>query len=82
MGMFDSVVFDCPACNGAVLEIQSKAGPCVLAVYSTGAVPPSVAESVIEKSTCCQTCGAEVKLRLRAPIQTVALEPYVLGDEG
>jgi len=62
MGMFDSVIAECPSC-GEEIEFQSKAGDCGLKRYHFSNVPPEVAADVDEDSRNC-SCGEVLTLRL------------------
>ena len=55
MGMFDTVKFKCPEC-GAELELQSKAGECVLHEYHYKAVPPEIAIDLDGRNVLCEHC--------------------------
>lgn len=61
MGMFDSLIVQCPKCQEDV-EFQSKAGPCNLNKYDMDDCSPSVAVDLIGQHTQCQ-CGAEVIIK-------------------
>jgi hypothetical protein len=58
MGMFDSVYFPCrtEGCEGNI-EVQSKAGECVLASYSPESVPIAIAVDIAGESAWCRTCN-------------------------
>ena len=55
MGMFDTVVFTCPNCE-IPIERQTKAGICELNMYSSLAVPITVAESLEDTDVECPNC--------------------------
>ncbi len=57
MGMFDSVYFPCPTprCTNDI-EVQSKAGECVLASYSPDEVPVEIAIDIGGESAWCNKC--------------------------
>lgn len=57
MGMFDTVEFTCPA-YGSTIEVQSKAGPCILGRHSSREVPAAIAGDVLGEKVSC-TCGKE-----------------------
>lgn len=61
MGMYDTVVTNCPKC-GCRNEIQTKAGDCVLAVYSFKQVPVDIAKSLDGQVRRCDDCSHEYKL--------------------
>lgn len=71
MGMFDTVVAECPKC-AAQIEFQSKAGPCVLQRYSAHNVPPEVAQDIDGDTEWCK-CGEKVTIRLSQQIQRVRM---------
>jgi hypothetical protein len=56
--MFDSVYFPCrtEGCDGTI-EVQSKAGECVLASYSPDSVPIAVAADIQGESAWCRKCN-------------------------
>ena len=56
MGMFDSVVFDCPGC-GELILVQSKAGECTLAEIPARSVPLGIAEDISGEVAYCEACG-------------------------
>lgn len=79
MGMFDTVVLRCPdpSCDGEV-EVQTKAGPCVLHDYhARDGVPQEVADDVLGRSATCRSCGQHWRVR-REQLALVRLElgPY------
>jgi NMD protein affecting ribosome stability and mRNA decay len=55
MGMFDSVMVDCPTC-GHKIEHQSKVGDCVLDVFSLENAPYDVAISILNEPEFCRKC--------------------------
>jgi Zn ribbon nucleic-acid-binding protein len=60
MGMFDTVVTNCPKC-GERNEIQTKAGDCCLDVYTIDAVPVEIARSLNGQKRFCDKCGHKYK---------------------
>lgn len=56
MGMFDSVMAECPRCKSRV-EFQSKAGECYCNVYTIETAPREVLEDVINDPHFCSKCG-------------------------
>ena len=56
MGMFDSFFFHCQKC-GAVIEEQSKAGPCGLNRYTILNMHPAVAGDLHGRKGKCRKCG-------------------------
>jgi hypothetical protein len=60
MGMFDSVMFNCPKCN-KVIEVQSKSGACTLACYEPDEVPAAIAGDIYGELVSCE-CGEEWKV--------------------
>lgn len=63
MGMFDSVTVGCPHCS-AILEFQSKAGPCQLNTYPCISVPVEIALDLHKQTEVCD-CGARVTLKYK-----------------
>lgn len=55
MGMYDSINFTCPKCEGRV-EVQSKAGDCALHEYAPDAVPIVIAKSIEGDVVWCESC--------------------------
>jgi hypothetical protein len=56
MGMYDSVTFNCPSGCPDRLEVQSKAGPCLLGEIDQSEVPREIAEDVVGDTVRCDTC--------------------------
>ena len=56
MGMFDSVMADCPTC-GKKLEFQSKEGECYCNFYSVDDAPVYVLRDVLNDPHYCRHCG-------------------------
>ena len=56
MGLFDSVVANCPRCGGEV-EFQSKLGPCNLNRYTLTDTPPLIACDLDGEIERCPDCG-------------------------
>ena len=56
MGLFDSVYFYCPECRGR-LEIQSKAGACLLSSFSEDKVPLDISKDINGDWVFCETCN-------------------------
>lgn len=63
MGMFDSVIVECPKCQGE-LEYQSKAGECLLHRYPIDAVPMEIAADIDGEWDYCETCKESFQIRL------------------
>jgi len=55
MGMFDSILFDCPNC-GNKIEDQSKAGDCNLDYYNQDEAPAIIAADCLGDRVVCQKC--------------------------
>jgi hypothetical protein len=64
MGMFDSLFVECPNC-GNTIELQSKAGDCILASYNIDSVPASVLADIAEKESPFMCYQCETLLRIR-----------------
>ena len=62
MGMFDSVIVNCPNC-GNEIEFQSKAGECRLKEYKISSVPITIAESIKDTIESCRNCGTDITLK-------------------
>lgn len=61
MGMYDSVVVNCPDC-GKIVEFQSKAGKCEMETYSISSVPTEIALDLDMKKETCSSCGKQIEL--------------------
>lgn len=55
MGMFDRVWAECPNCQKD-LEIQSKAGECMLRDYTLETAPTEIIEAIMGKYAYCANC--------------------------
>jgi transcription elongation factor Elf1 len=64
MGSFDSVVVACPKCTSEI-EIQSKAGACILKVYNFDNVPKRIARSIEGGVEKCDECGTKFKIDIK-----------------
>lgn len=53
MGMFDSVYVKCPDCEQEV-EIQSKAGACILSSYTLDNAPPEILLDIANDTVWCK----------------------------
>ena len=62
MGMFDTVIIDCPYCEETI-ERQTKSGPCILGRYGFGNAPLSVLEGVLGL-TFCEHCEKQFMVEL------------------
>lgn len=60
MGMFDTVLFECPKCK-AEIDAQSKAGHSVLDTFDYWLVPKVVAEDVARRPVNCESCKSMYK---------------------
>ena len=78
MGMFDSVIVNCPECGTAV-EFQSKAGCCELKRYSHRSVPQEIAIDIDGQHQFCKACGEKVELLY--PGATVRVAMIIVKDE-
>ena len=78
MGMFDSIMFDCPGC-GNELEIQSKAGDCLLDRFSSESVPLHIAQDICHEQTYCEKCDRWFRVKTDADLPT-SIKMY-LEDE-
>lgn len=79
--MFDSVKGKCPHC-GEEVELQSKSGKCLLAMYDVRKVPIEIAQD-LDKDFCdynniCKNCEGEFTLVAHGLPRTVTCElvPY------
>jgi uncharacterized Zn-finger protein len=61
MGMFDTVKMNCPSC-GKEIEVQSKAGECVMAEYDINNAPAVILLDVSSKIIECDECNERFRL--------------------
>ena len=61
MGMFDSVIHDCPNCSERI-EWQSKAGECLLSTFPSENVPIAIAKEINGDVETCPGCGRRYKI--------------------
>lgn len=64
MGMFDSVWFECPQCLERLVEVQSKAGECVLRDIPSEEVPLGIADDILGETASCHKCGRSWKVSM------------------
>lgn len=63
MGMYDSVIFPCPHCDGEV-EAQSKAGECSLRRIEHWKVPKLIAEDIVgQEVRCLDGCKKDFQIQ-------------------
>lgn len=75
MGLFDTVTFKCVVC-ASMVEAQTKAGDCTLALYDLGRddVPVEIIRSMDGESTHCE-CGQRYGFRaVQRPVLCVDIE--------
>lgn len=76
MGMFDTIIIECPEC-GADIEYQTKVGKCELEKYEIGLdyisyqFPPEVAVSLNLKEFTCN-CGTIIKFYAEVNLKMIA----------
>ena len=58
MGMYDEVSVKCRECGDRDF-LQSKAGPCILKIFTDDDLPPAVAADIKGKSWWCESCDAQ-----------------------
>ncbi len=66
MGLYDTVNFRCPKCDGLISE-QSKAGECGLYDFDSDSVPKGIANAILGKTVYCETCGEYEIVMLNNP---------------
>jgi len=81
MGMFDTVIVRCAYCGGEI-QVQTKAGPCMLEIYDLVSAPPQILGALDQQTVECPecldvgriyvTCSAQVSWR--APVVPHAKE--------
>lgn len=65
MGMFDTIVTPCPEPNcGGMLELQTKAGPCLLNIYHLEDLPQRILIAEEGETMRCDVCGNTRILRV------------------
>jgi hypothetical protein len=79
MGMFDIVRIKCPEC-GIETHLQSKAGHCLLSVYTQDAVPAEIAQDLNNLAFDCEACSTYLHLKVDSPIQTVSMHAHIWGE--
>ena len=78
MGMFDTVLVSCPACE-ETLEFQSKAGVCLLNDYSLQSAPIEVLLDILEYGEeYCNKCQTTIQLRVEIPPVRPVLIPFLV----
>jgi len=60
MGLYDSVVVECPNCTTEI-EFQSKAGECLLDKFDEQTVPATVACDIAGEQEECPKCGTRLE---------------------
>lgn len=60
MGMFDSVMVECPKCT-CEIEFQSKAGECTLRAYKEDNIPNAIAVDIEGHVQECFKCGTKLR---------------------
>lgn len=68
MGMFDSINVTCPHC-GSIFEAQSKAGDCLLYVYTLDTAPPEILADLFKYGDNCCTCKKDVNFKLLSALE-------------
>lgn len=66
MGMFDTVIFNCPNCGGEV-DTQSKAGERLLRKYLSNVVPLEIACDISGSQVKCYHCNSQYIIRFETP---------------
>ena len=61
MGMYDSLMVDCPKC-GKPVEFQSKAWDCCLDSYKLSDAPTAILVDVMNEPRYCEKCGQWIAL--------------------
>jgi len=78
MGMFDSIMFNCPSCDSS-LEEQSKSGRCMLDIYPGYKVPVGIAEDIIGNQLYCEKCDKTYIIREKHTFKTTV--PLLLEEK-
>lgn len=70
MGMFDTLVAECPNedCDGR-LELQTKAGPCILKDYPVYSAPMRILIAEEGEIMRCSKCSSGRTLKLAEPLR-------------
>ena len=73
MGLFDTVNFWCPQCR-AKIEVQSKAGSCLLAEIDERQVPLDIAADIEGEEAWCKDCDGPFEVvRDERPPTTIGM---------
>lgn len=66
MGMFDSLVVECPNCRDEI-EFQSKSGECMLTIYNKYNISPYVAIGMDYDIIKCGKCKKNIQVEFNIP---------------
>lgn len=72
MGLYDTVIFECPDCGGKV-EAQSKVADCALIEYSSDSVPMDIAVDIDGWPANCVDCRKSYKVFSYIPMGNVPM---------
>jgi DNA-directed RNA polymerase subunit RPC12/RpoP len=81
MGMFDTITIECPNCHFRK-SVQSKAGPCMMMIYTKENAPVEVLLDISRESIKCDECGEKFRLKFeyRTKIELVGDEESIWKD--
>ncbi len=71
MGLYDSINVTCPHC-GSIFEAQSRAGDCILDVYTLDTAPPEILADLFKRGDYCDVCNKSVAFEL---VSALEIEP-------
>lgn len=84
MGMYDTLKGKCPSC-GEEVELQSKAGLCLLGMYNLKKIPVEIANDLNlkfeEHQNKCEHCGTKFVLKVKKLPVTVKGKFVEVTDE-
>jgi transcription elongation factor Elf1 len=73
MGLYDTVIFDCPNC-GSQVEVQTKVGLCELIKIPCLEVPKSAAQDINGKIVACNECEKVFTVgKIEEPVETIKM---------
>lgn len=72
--MFDTIELRCTAC-GQLIDMQSKAGECLLHCYPYYAVPCEIAKDLNGQTAQCENCG--MLFTVRSPASESKIPVYL-----
>lgn len=62
MGVFNTIIVDCPSC-GEPVEFQTKSGTCALSYFHISDVSEKEIEGIMGRTNYCTNCKIKVKIK-------------------